>query len=89
MGNDERLRVQIKRLARSEERAFGPRSGRFDFYDYLEDVLKVYWSWQDDKARKTRCEEVSELYRIRSRKGRKSLHVLIEATSKRDSQTRN
>ena len=41
-GEDERLRAQIKKLARLEEQAFGPRSGRFDFYGYLEAVLKVY-----------------------------------------------
>ena len=88
-GEDERLRAQIKKLARLEERAFGPRSGRFDFYGYLEAVLKVYWSWEDDEARKSRREKVGELYGIPSRKGRKALHVLIEATSQQKSQTKN
>ena len=34
------LRAKINRLARLEKRAFGRRSGRFDFYNYLEAVLK-------------------------------------------------
>ena len=89
LGDDERLRAQIERLARSEERAFGPRSEQFDFYDYLEAVLKVYWSWKDDGARKTRRARVRKLYGIPARKGRKTLHVLIEATSQQKSQTKN
>ena len=89
LGDDERLRAQIERLARSEERAFAPRRGRFDFYHYLEAVLKVYWSWKDDGVRKTRRARVRKLYRIPARKGRKTLHVLIEATSQQESQTKN
>ena len=83
------LRAKINRLARLEKRAFGRRSGQFDFYNYLEAVLRMYWSWEDDGARKTRREKVAKLYGIPARKGRKGLHVLIEATSQQNSQTKN
>jgi len=89
LGGDERLRAQIDRLARSENEAFGPRSGRFDFYNYLEAVLKVYWSWKDDGARKTGRARVRKLYGIPARKGQKTLHVLVAATSKQQSRTKN
>jgi hypothetical protein len=88
-GDDERLSAVIEGLKHSEERAFGLRSGRFDFYKYLEAVLKMYWSWKDDGVRKTRRARVRKLYDIPARKGRKTLHVLIEATSQQDSQTKN
>jgi len=49
----------------------------------------MYWSWEDDGARKTRREKVGKLYGIPARKSRKGLHVLVEATSKQNSQTKN
>ena len=36
MSLEEKIRSEIERLRKLEEKAFGPRHGKYDFYDYLE-----------------------------------------------------
>jgi hypothetical protein len=76
------LQAIIKRLSKLEDDAFLPRHGRYDFYKYLEAVLKVYWQWTDDRAAKTRGEQLGVLVALAPRSGRRALHTLIHATSK-------
>ena len=85
------LLKEIKRLAKLEDEAFRPRHGRFDFYDYLEEVLKLNWDWADKGARKTRGRQVGVLIPrpLPPRKGRTALHFLIEASSKQNKQIKS
>jgi hypothetical protein len=79
----------IERLSKLEDDAFQPRHGRYDFYKYLDAVLKVYLQWTDEAARKTRAEQVGALVDLAPRKGRLALHALIHATSKQPLEVKN
>lgn len=81
----------IKRLKELEADAFRPRHGRFDFYGYLEAILKVYWTWDDKKSRQNHREQLGVLATpvIRPRKGRATLHFLILATSQQKLEVKN
>ncbi len=82
---------QIKRLSKLEDEAYRPRHGRFDFYNYLEEILKLNWVWADKGARKTRGQQVGALIPrpLPPRKGRTALHFLIEASSKQKPQMKS
>ncbi|MDQ2081526.1 hypothetical protein RA307_15170 [Xanthobacteraceae bacterium Astr-EGSB] len=75
------LRSIHRRLREAAKTAFGPEHGRFDFYGYLELVIKTYWSWKDKNARTKYGRQFGALFGIPPRKGRSSLHYLIGATS--------
>jgi hypothetical protein len=75
------LRGIYSRLRKASKTASGAGHGRFDFYDYLAEVLKTYWSWEDKAGRKTYGRQFGALFGIPPRKGRSSLHYLIAATS--------
>jgi hypothetical protein len=77
------------RLSKLETDAFGPNHSRFAFYSYLEEVLEAYWSWKDEAAGKTRGEQLGALAGIPPRKGRKSLHFLVLATSRQRIEVKN
>ena len=56
-------RIAITKLARLEEKCFGPRHKKTDFYEYLEGVLKLYLVWKDqDCAGKEAREVLLEMY---------------------------
>jgi hypothetical protein len=83
------LQAIIERLSNLEDDAFQPRHGRYDFYKYLDAVLKVYLQWTDEEARKTRAKQVGALVNLAPRKGRLALHALIHATSKQPTEVKN
>ena len=81
--------IEIDRLTDLEKLAFGKRHGKNDFYKYLEAVLKEYWRWRGDGERKSHRVQLASIKNISSRKGRTTLHVLIEATSDQEARVRN
>jgi hypothetical protein len=77
------LRSVHRRLREAAKSALRAEHGRFDFFDYLELVLKTYWSWKD-KGKDVRIQyrrQFGALFDIPRRKGLTSLHYLIQATS--------
>ena len=46
MSLEAKIRSEIERLRKLEEKAFGPRHGKYDFYDYLEGVWDLYLKWK-------------------------------------------
>lgn len=72
-----------------EEHAYRANHGRNDFYKYLEGIAETYWGWEADKCRKTRAAQLAHLAGVDPHIKKKALHVLVEATSKRDRDLRN
>ena len=85
------LLKRINRLSKLENEAYRSHHGRLDFYNYLEEVLKLNWAWADQGARKTKGRQVGALIPrpLPPRKGRTALHFLIEASSKQKPTIKN
>jgi hypothetical protein len=66
------LRKAAARLSR--------RSGRFEIYDFLEAIYRVYIDWMCRKIAKRSAQTLADELRIVQRKGMSSIRVLIEAT---------
>jgi hypothetical protein len=81
---EEYLRGTHRRLRKAAKTAFGPEHGRFDFYDYLDLVLKTYWSWERRRIPKRLGRQFGALFGVSPRKGRTPLHYLVGATSHGD-----
>jgi hypothetical protein len=81
----------IRHLSKLESYAFRPRHGRFDFYGYLEEILKVNWKWRDKEVRRTRRAQLGTLSQpvIKPRRRRGTLHYLVLATSQQKPVVKN
>jgi hypothetical protein len=58
---------------------FGAQSGRFDLYDFLKIIYRVYGDWKRGKAR-MRTRALADQFRVVRRKGMSPIRVLIEAS---------
>jgi hypothetical protein len=74
--------TNINKLIKSHDNAFRPHHGQYDFYDYLEDVLRVYWEWKAKESLKEIKKKVRFLSGVRARRRRGALHTFIEASAK-------
>ena len=77
-------RAAITKLARLEKKCFGPRHKKTDFYEYLDEVLKLYLMWKDGNcAGKAAKGVLAELYpgRVKICRGTHIIRCIIDASS--------
>ena len=84
MSLEEKIRSEIEKLRKLEEKAFGPRHGKYDFYAYLEGVWELYLKWKRAKKTKARTKQLSSWYKFRLRKNTHPTRAIIDASSKKD-----
>jgi len=84
MSADEKTKREIEVLRKIEEKVFGPRHGKTDFYEYLEAVLKLYADWKAGGKAKKRADRVARLYKaeVKLRNNTHPIRVIIDASSK-------
>ena len=84
MSTDEKTKREIEMLRKIEEKVFGPRHGKTDFYEYLEAVLKLYADWKAGGKAKKRVPRLARLYKaeVKLRKNTHPIRVIIDASSK-------
>ena len=87
MRTDE-IRGEIEKLRDVEKNAFRRRHAQFEFYNYLDRVLRFYWGCQDSAKRRTARKMIASKYNLKGRRRKRLLHVIIEATSQQLAQTR-
>ena len=83
------IRGEIEKLRDVEKNAFRGRHARFEFYNYLDRVVRFYWRCRDAGKPKTARKMIAAEYGLKDRKGKRLLHVIVEATSQQPAQTRN
>jgi hypothetical protein len=74
------IKSKIETLRRLERKAFGPRHGKTDFYDYLKAIYKR-WDWTDPQESARVGRRVAKLYEIDTRKNKSPIRIVIDATS--------
>ena len=79
MSLGEKIRSEIEVLRALEERAFGPRHGKFDFYDYLDGVWKLYSKWKEANKAQTRAKRLASMYKFKLRKNTHPIRAIIDA----------
>jgi len=84
MSLEAKIRGEIERLRKLEEKAFGPRHGKCDFYDYLEGVWDLYLKWKIAKKTKARERQLSSWYKFKLRKNTHLTRAIIDASSEKD-----
>jgi hypothetical protein len=67
-------------LAKNAAAALQRRGGRFEFYDFLESVYRIYVGWKRRKAANRSARTLAGEMEIVLRKGTSPIRVLIEAT---------
>jgi hypothetical protein len=83
MSLEAKIRKEIEKLVKLEERAFGARHGKCDFYDYLEGVWELYLEWKEAKRAQGRTNRLASWYKIKLRKGTHPIRAIIDASSKK------
>jgi hypothetical protein len=83
MSLEEKIRGEIKKLRALEETAFGPRHGKYDFYDYLEGVWKLYSKWKGANKAQSRARRLASMYKFKLRKNTHPIRAIIDASSKK------
>src|ERR1700692_2239774 len=81
MSLEEKIRSEIEKLRKLEEKAFGPRHGKYDFYPYLEGVWKLFLKWKIAKKTKVRTKQLSSWYKFKLRKNTHPTRAIIDASS--------
>lgn len=84
MSLEAKIRGEIEVLRKLEEKAFGPRHGKYDFYAYLEEVWKLYLKWKIAKKIKARARQLSSWYQVKLRKNTHLTRAIIDASSKKN-----
>jgi len=82
------LRAKIEKLRLLEAKAFGPRHGKTDSYNYLKAVYR-FCEWNDPNASQRIGRRVALLCDIKVRAGTLPIRTVIDATSKEDRQTKS
>lgn len=84
MSADEKTKREIETVRKIEEKVFGPRHGKTDFYEYLEAVLKLYADWKAGDKVKKRVPRLARLYKdeVKLRKNTHPIRAIIDASSK-------
>ena len=83
MSLEAKIRSEIEMLRKLEEKAFGPRHGKYDFYDYLEGVWKLYLKWKGAKKSQTRAKRISSMYKFKLRRNTHPTRAIIDASSQK------
>jgi hypothetical protein len=83
-----KLRAKIDELRRLEQKAFGPRHGKTDSYNYLKAVYG-FCDWSDPKVSQRVGGRVAQLYDMKVRAGALPIRIVIDATSKEEYQTKS
>jgi hypothetical protein len=86
---DDKLEIVIERLCELEQKSFGPRHGRTDFYEYLQGVYAVYLDWRAKHKARRNARRVADLYELPVRKKTHPIRVLLDATSDADSRLKS
>ena len=83
MSADEKTKREIETMRKIEEKVFGPRHGKTDFYEYLEAVLKLYADWKAGDKVKKRVPRLARLYKneVKLRKNTHPIRAIIDASS--------
>jgi hypothetical protein len=84
MSPEAKIRSEIEVLRELEEKAFGPRHGKFDFYDYLEGAWKLYSKWKEANKAQTRAKRLASMYKFKLRKNTHPIRALLDASSTKD-----
>jgi len=80
-----KLDKEISRLVRLFKKSYQPdQPRRTAFNPYLEAVLNLYWRWKKKDELRARRKELATHLDQDLRHGKRVLHLLIEASSKRD-----
>jgi hypothetical protein len=80
---------EIEELRKLEKKTFGPRHGKFDFYDYLEAVVKLYLEWKTEKKSKVRAKQLATYHNVKLRKNTHPTRAIIDASSEQDVQVKS
>ena len=83
MSLEAKIRSEIERLRKLEEKAFGPRHGKYDFYDYLEEVWELYLKWKEARKTQSRTNRLASMYKFKLRKNTHPTRAIIDASSKK------
>jgi hypothetical protein len=81
MSPDEQTKLEIGTLRKIEEKAFGPRHGKTDFYNYLDAAWNPYSLWEQGNRIRKRTERVARLCKVKLRKNTHPIRVIIDASS--------
>jgi hypothetical protein len=83
------LKSKLKELRRLEMRAFRPRHGRTDFYEYLNGLYNLC-DWTDPKTSGRVGQRVAKLCDLNVRAGTTPIRIVIDATApNQDRQTKS
>ena len=83
MSLEEEIRDEIERLRALEEKAFGPRHGKYDFYEYLEEVWELYSKWKEANKAQAHAKRLAAMYKFKLRKNTHPIRAIIDASSKK------
>lgn len=72
------VRSEIERLRRVESHCFRPHHGRFDFYEYLEEVGRLHRKWDDERSY---AKLIRREFKLKKRRGKSLLRYLIDAST--------
>jgi hypothetical protein len=84
MSLEEKMRSEIELLRELEKKAFGPRHGKYDFYDYLEEVWNLYLQWKGAKKTQARAKRLASMYKFKLRKNTHPIRAIIDSSSQKD-----
>jgi hypothetical protein len=87
--SDTKVKREIEKLLQSEKRAFRQKHGRFDLYEYLQDVHTLHCEWRDIGGTRTRKAQIAKLFNLNVRADKRLIHVIIDASSTRNSRIKN
>jgi hypothetical protein len=84
MSLEAKIRSEIEVLRALEEKAFGPRHGKYDFYVYLEAVWKLYLKWKEARRTQARAKRLAAMYKFKLRKNTHPIRAIIDASSTKE-----
>jgi hypothetical protein len=80
---------EVEELRELEKKAFGPRHGKTDFYEYLEAVWNRYLKWKGDNKRQARKKQLAKFYKVKLRKNTHPIRAIIDASSEQDADVKS
>jgi hypothetical protein len=89
MSLEAKRKAEIEKLRELEKKAFGPRHGKTDFYEYLDGVLELYFKWKAAGKSQTRAKQLASIYEFKLRKSTHPIRAIIDASSEQDSVVRS
>ena len=80
----EEVKREIEALRKLEDKAFGPRHGKYDFYEYLEGVWKLFLKWRGIRKSQARAKRLASLHGFKLRANTHPIRTIIDASSRQD-----